>query len=468
MDRARAKPLSRQSNLSAPPSVFDVQAFLDARPMSAGQRLLLGLCFAVLMVDGAQTSAIAFVAPALTSDLAISRLALGPVLSVALVGLALGALLAGPLADRVGRKRVLVASVVLFSVWSLASATTHGLVSLVVYRFFTGLGVGAAMPNSTTLAAEFVPAKRRALLLNIMFCGFPSGASLGGFVAAWLIPHYGWRSVFVVGGVLPILLAIALTMLPESVAFMTVRRWPMQKIKAALCWVAGRDAEAIAEIEGADSFIVNDPSVNRTQSPLRVILGAKFLTGTLMLWLAYFMGLLLYFLLTSWMPILIRDAGYSVSRAASVTALFPLGGGAGALICGWFMDRTNATRVVSASYLVTAVLLLVLARSTTSMGPLMAMTFLAGVAMNGAQTSMPVLAATFYPTQGRASGVAWMLGIGRLGGVVGALAGGVLLQAGFNIVSIISGLAIAALIAGAALLYKDFASRTDLRESRQS
>ena len=148
MDRARAKPLSRQSNLSAPPSVFDVQAFLDARPMSAGQRLLLGLCFAVLMVDGAQTSAIAFVAPALTSDLAISRLALGPVLSVALVGLALGALLAGPLADRVGRKRGLVASVVLFSVWSLASATTHGLVSLVVYRFFTGLGVGAAMPNS--------------------------------------------------------------------------------------------------------------------------------------------------------------------------------------------------------------------------------------------------------------------------------------------------------------------------------
>jgi AAHS family 4-hydroxybenzoate transporter-like MFS transporter len=212
-------------------TVFDVQSFVDERPMAGAQWLMVVLCFLVLISDGFDTAAMAFVAPALATELSISRLALGPVLSAALIGLAIGALVAGPLADKIGRQRVLVGSVVMFSVWSLASAWATGVPSLWTCRLLTGLGIGAAMPNCTTLVSEFVPSSRRSFLVNLMFCGFPLGASTGGFVAAWLIPHYGWRSVFLVGGTAPLLLALALTRLPESISFMVVRNWSAEKVK---------------------------------------------------------------------------------------------------------------------------------------------------------------------------------------------------------------------------------------------
>jgi AAHS family 4-hydroxybenzoate transporter-like MFS transporter len=376
------------------------------------------------------------------------------VLSAALIGLAAGALIAGPVADRVGRKRVLIVSVMLFSLASLGSAFAHSVGALGVSRFLTGLGIGAAMPNCITLVSEFVPSKRRGFLVNLMFVGFPLGASVGGFVAAGLIPRYGWRSVFVVGGGTPLVLGLLLLLLPESVSFMAVRHWPVEKVKATLLRLFRGDAGARARIEGASGFYLEEPGPRGAGSAVGVLLAPELRFSTLMLWTAYFMGLLLYYLLTSWMPTLVRESGHTISDAARVTALFPLGGGIGALICGWLMDRVNATRVVCAAYTLTAILLVVLSRSTGAIGTLMALTFMAGIAMNGAQTSMPVLAAETYPTVGRASGVSWMLGVGRFGGILGALAGGVLLQAGYGMSTIILDLAIVALLAAAALLVK--------------
>ena len=446
---------------------LNVQQFLDDLPMVRTQWLIVGLCFLVLMTDGLHTAAMAFVAPAVTRELSISKLALGPVLAAALVGLAIGALAAGPLADRFGRKRVLVASVLICGVGSLCTASATGFLSLLVLRFITGTGIGAAMPNCTTLAAEFLPARSRALLLNLMFCGFPLGASSGGFLAAWLIPHFGWRSLFLIGGAAPLVLTALLTRLPESISFMVVRQYPVRQIRIALNKIAGRDTHALAQIATSSSFCVAEITVSK-RSPLQVMFAPRLLIGTLMLWLTYFMGLLLFYLLTSWMPTLVRDAGYSLSQAATATALFPLGGGIGAILCGWLMGRTNATRVVSGAYFITAVLMLVLAHSTGSLVSLMCMTFLAGLAMNAAQTSMPALAAASYPTYGRASGVSWMLGVGRIGGIVGAFGGGFLLQAGFSLDQIISGLAVVAAVPALALLYKDYTSRRYSSEATES
>jgi MFS transporter, AAHS family, 4-hydroxybenzoate transporter len=447
---------------------LNVQQFVDNLPMARTQWLIVGLCFLVLITDGFHTAAMAFAAPALTRELSISKLALGPVLAAALVGLAIGALVAGPLADRFGRKRVLVASVLICSVGSLCTASASGFQSLLVFRFITGTGIGAAMPNCTTLAAEFLPARSRALLLNLMFCGFPLGASSGGFLAAWLIPHFGWRSLFLIGGAAPLMLTAFLTRLPESISFMVVRKYPVQPIRIALNKIAGCNTDALALIAASSNFWVAETSAANKSSPLQVMFAPRLLIATLMLWLSYFMGLLLFYLLTSWMPTLVRDAGYSVSQAATATALFPLGGGIGAILCGWLMGRVNATRVVSGAYLMTAVLMLVLARSTGSLVSLMCMTFLAGLAMNAAQTSMPALAAATYPTYGRASGVSWMLGVGRIGGIIGAFGGGLLLQAGFSLTQIISGLAVVAAVPALALLCKDYADRQDTSQAAES
>lgn len=160
-------------------------------------------------------------------------------MSAALVGTAVGALTAGPLADRIGRKKVLIMSIVVFGGFSLLTAFATSLNQLTLLRFLTGTGLGAAMPNAATLMSEYAPERRRALLVNLMFVGFPMGSSLGGFLSAWMIPHYGWQSVLVLGGVMPLLLAVALIfLLPESARYLVVKRQPAQRIAAILRRIA--------------------------------------------------------------------------------------------------------------------------------------------------------------------------------------------------------------------------------------
>lgn len=440
-------------------TTVDVQRFIDERPFSPYQWLILLLCFLIVATDGFDTAAIGFVAPALTKDWGIEKLALGPVLSAALVGLAIGALGSGPLADRFGRKRVLVTSVLLFGLLSAACAFADSIGTLTFLRFVTGVGLGAAMPNATTLLSEYVPARRRALLVNVMFCGFTLGASAGGFVAAAMIPVHGWRSVFLAGGLLPVVLAFALFALPESIRFMVVHRWPSDQIRTILSRIARG-----SRIEATHFSLPEDHSAEK-RAPLAVILSPRYRFGTAMFWLTYFMGLLVYYLLTSWMPTLVKEAGFSLRDASMITALFPLGGGIGAITCGWLMDRFNAHRVVAVAYLLTAAFVWAMGRYIGAAGSLAVLTFIAGICMNGAQTSMPVLAASYYPTHGRASGVAWMLGVGRFGGIIGALSGGTLLQLGLGMQSILELLAIPAVIAALALLVKD--RRSDASAAEQ-
>ncbi|BBH13016.1 MFS transporter [Chromobacterium haemolyticum] len=431
--------------MSKPP--LDVQTIIDER-FSPCQRLLLALCFLVVAVDGFDTAAVGYIAPALVQEWGVPRAALGPVLSAALFGLALGALSAGPLADRYGRKSVLLASVLFFGAGSLASAFAATLEQLTALRFLTGLGLGAAMPNAVTLMSEFAPARYRAVLVNAMFCGFPLGASAGGVLASWLIPHYGWRSVLLLGGLAPLGLAVPLwRYLPESVRHMAAHGAPAARIRGVLERIAGRDLSA------EPGFVAAEPALGG-RSAVGVVLAPAYRLGSLMLWLAYFMGLLIFYLLTSWLPILIKDAGFTISQAALMTALFPLGGGIGTLAAGYLMDRFNPNRVVALGYALTAALIFAVGQGTATMLSLGGLIFLAGTAMNGAQSSMPALAAGFYPTHGRATGVAWMLGIGRFGGIAGALLGGELLRRQLELDTIFALLAIPAALATAALLCK--------------
>src|ERR671933_2555030 len=205
---------------------LDVQTFLNEHPFSAFQWTIFALCFCIVLLDGFDTAAIGYIAPSLISEWGVERPALAPVLSVALFGLAAGALAAGPLADRFGRKAVLVGSVLLMGAACLLSASSGALNQLVMWRFATGLGLGAAMPNAVTLMSEYCPDSRRATLTNAMFCGFPLGAAFGGFLAAWMIPAFGWRSVLLGGGVVPLVLVLLLfLLLPESVRYMVAESY---------------------------------------------------------------------------------------------------------------------------------------------------------------------------------------------------------------------------------------------------
>lgn len=426
---------------------IDVQEFLDQHPFSPYQWLVFALCFVVVLLDGFDTAAIGYIAPSLIKDWGVARPALAPVLSAALFGLAAGALAAGPLADRFGRKAVLLVSVSVFAVACLGSAFAGDLTQLTALRFVTGLGLGAAMPNAVTLVSEYCPAPRRSMLTNLMFCGFPLGAALGGFLAAWMIPHFGWRSVLVLGGVTPLLLLLALTRLPESVRFMVTKGHAVERIRATLMRIS-TDAAA------ASRFVLNEPGpVTRAHSGAGVVLSPPYIVGTLMLWLAYFMGLVIFYALINWMPILFKDAGLAPEQATLISALFPLGG-VGAVLLGWLMDRFDADRLIAIGYALTAIAVYAIGQAVGQVGALVAVVFVAGTLMNTAQSSMPSLAAAYYPTKGRATGVAWMLGIGRFGGIAGSFLVAELARRQLGIESIFMLVALPGAVAAMALIIK--------------
>lgn len=432
---------------------LDVQKFIDANKFSRFQWLVFAVSFLVILLDGFDTAAIGYIAPSLLKEWGIAKPQLAPVLSAALAGLAVGAVLIGPFADRFGRKYLLTGAVALFGVASLASTTSGSLDELVIWRFVTGLGLGAAMPLAVTLASEFAPTRRRAVLTSAMFTGFPLGAALGGFLAAWMIPHWGWRSVLELGGVLPIVLALfMLFTLPESVRYLVARGAPAERIRAVL----GRISASIGKAEG---FVLGETVVAKVandqgKSGVALILSRSYVVGSAMLWLTYGMGIVIFYALINWMPILLKDAGLEPQTALLVTSLFPLGG-VGAIAFGLLMDKFNANRVIMIGYLITAACVYAIGQVAGNLGWLVVMVFVGGAVMNTTQTSMPALAAAFYPTAGRATGVAWMMAIGRIGAVAAPFLVAELQRRHFDFAQIFAVLAIPGVVAAIALFVKN-------------
>lgn len=435
------------------PDDIDVQTFFDQHRISGLQWLIFGLCFLMVVLDGFDTAAIGYIAPSLIREWGVTKAAIAPVLSAALFGLAAGAFVAGPLADRLGRKRVLTVSVLVFGAACLASAHSRDLAELGVLRFITGLGLGAAMPNAVTLMSEYCPDSRRATLTNAMFCGFPLGAAFGGFLAAWMIPHFGWRSVLILGGAAPLLLLVALVvLLPESVRHMVANNYPAERIRKVLARIAG-DA-----VQGVQRFVLTEARPEaQAGSGMGVVLSRQYRVGSVMLWIAYFMGLVIFYALMNWMPVLFKEAGLDPKTGTLVAALFPLGG-VGAVLFGWLMDRFNANRIIAIGYALTAASIWWIGQTAGHLGWLVVAVFLAGTIMNTAQSSMPALAAAFYPTRGRATGVAWMLGIGRFGGIAGSFLVAELSARHMAFSEIFAVVAIPGVIAMAALIIKQYSS----------
>jgi AAHS family 4-hydroxybenzoate transporter-like MFS transporter len=380
-------------------------------------RRLLWLCFLVVLVDGFDTAIVGYVGPAARAEWGVAVSRLGPLFAAGLVGLMVGAFAVGPLADRHGRKTLLAASMVFFGVASLASSFSGGLLTLTALRFLTGVGLGGAMPTSITLASEFSPADRRASLVTLMFCGFTIGSALAGLVAAQLIDRGGWRVLLAGGGVVPLALAPVLWWtLPESPVHMRLPR-------------------------------------EREVSPVLQLLAGDLMAGTLALWLAFFMSLLVVYLLSNWMPTLIqRSTGGTLGHAALIAAMLQVGGTAGAIVVGRLMDEMNPHHVLGGIYLLGAAFIVLISRTTASPWLMGCAVFGAGFCISGGQVGGNALSAAFYPAPYRATGVAWANGIGRGGSIVGSLVGGAMLAFGWTVTTVYALVAIPAVIAAIALV----------------
>lgn len=405
---------------------IDVQEFLDSRPFAGFQWRILLLCFAVLVMDGFDIVAIGFIAPALVTDWQIPREALGPVLSMGLFGLAIGALCGGPLADRFGRRRVIIGSVFFFGLMSLLSAWSPDVAVLSVLRFLTGLGLGASQPNAATLASEYAPRKYRSLMVTVVYCGFTLGAAGGGFLASYLIASHGWPSILVVGGVVPMVFALVLAAtLPESARFLAVK----QGGRAALQRIINAISSGVAD---ASTVFVAGEGGNARKAALRQIVSAPHRLVTFALWTGLFMNLMTVYFLNSWLPIMVKDDGFSLADAAMVGAMMQLGGTLGNVVIGWEMDRWNPHKVMMGTLLGAAVFTICLGYMNPGFTGLMALCFALGFCINSSNTGWTAMAAAYYPTRMRATGTSWMTGIGRFGAILGAAVGAVLLGLHWN------------------------------------
>ena len=361
--------------------------------------LVASLCAAVVFIDGFDAQVMGFVAPALSAELRIPRVALGAVISSGTFGMMLGALAFGPIADRVGRKPVLVACTLTFGLGSLLTATATTVAALTAFRVFTGFGMGGAMPNAIALTSEFMPARSRTSIVMTMFCGFSFGSACAGWVAAAVIRRFGWQSVFVIGGLAPLLLAVLLiAFLPESIRFLASKR-------------AGEIA------------------ATRSSSVRQLIENGR--AGvTFGLWTMFFMNLLNLWFLNNWLPLIMQDAGIRIETAALITSLFQIGGLMGSLALAGVFGRRLSFRLLAAVFLAATVFILSIGEAGASIPFLAAAVFASGVAVIGGQTASNALAADLYPTAIRSTGVGWALGVGRIGSILGPILGGVLLSYG--------------------------------------
>jgi AAHS family 4-hydroxybenzoate transporter-like MFS transporter len=399
-----------------------VNEIIDQRPVGRFQAITVGFCGLVLLLDGFDTQSMGFLAPPIAEELGIPMSAFGPVFAAGLIGLMLGTMTTGPIADRWGRKWAIILSTLTFGSFSLLTPQAGTFNELVALRLLTGLGLGGAMPNVVALASEYAPKRLQPILVTAIFVGMGAGALVAGVLSSMMIPTFGWRSVFYVGGVAPILLALALIrVLPESVRFLSVRGCSPEEVARIVRRIA-------PELEGTSLSIAAAPPQRLAGVPVRHLFTERRGTGTLLLWLPFFMNLLILYFILSWLPALLRQAGMPLSAGITAVTLFSLGGIIGTLAQGPLMNAVGAHRLMLAEFAASLALVVTAASIFESLTLMMTVTFLLGVCVQGAQAGLNVLAAMFYPTEIRSTGVGWALGIGRVGSIVGPVIGGMMLS----------------------------------------
>ena len=401
-----------------------------------------------LVVDGFDIQAVGFVAPALLGEWDITRAELSPVLASALVGMAAGAASFGWLGDRSGRRTALIVSMLVVAAGSLLSAYARTPEELALYRFITGLGLGGSLPNATSLMAEFAPLAVRNLLVTSTVVGVPIGGMLGAEAAAQLLPVFGWRSVFVAGALLPLLLALAMWLwMPESPRYLARRAKRSGELARLLNRLSHTD-----RYRASDTFVIADQALNQRQVGLGALFAPGYRADTLLLWMSFLASIFSVYALFNWLPTVLSSIGLPMTVALRCALVVNLGGVLGAFVMASGMNRIGSRKVLLAFSAMGALLASALAafqRDLFDPNDLTALLIIMagiGAAILGVQTGLYSVSAHAYPTSARATGVGAALGVGRLGGILSAFAGALVSTPGGGVAPFFGGIAAVAVV----------------------
>ena len=434
-------------------TVVDVSDLIDRQAIGRFQIGVLLLCAAAMFVDGFDTQAIGYVAPALSEALGVKPAALGLVFAAGGLGAIIGGLGLAPYADRVGRKPIIVGSMLFFAVCTLLIAMANTVPQLMWMRFAIGLGLGGVVPNALALSAEYMPKKFRVTLVLMTWLGFSIGSGVAGPVAAHILEGHSWRGVFLFAGVLPVALAPLLIWgLPESLQGLAQR-------SAANLRIARTFARMNPRLAFPESARFINSEKREQGFPVALLFREGRAPITLLLWVMFFMNLLALFFLNSWLPTVLHKAGLPQHLAIIIAALLHFGGIAGGLAIAPLCDRFNPYKVLTWAYVLSGTFIAAIGLAGNKAMFAVAATFLAGFFTFGAQNSANAIAATRYPTAMRSSGIGWALGIGRTGQIVGPLIGGLLLSLKWGTSEILYVIALPSVVAATAAFFLSGSTR---------
>jgi AAHS family 4-hydroxybenzoate transporter-like MFS transporter len=401
--------------------VVQVSRLLDERGLSSFQIKVLIWSVLIALIDGYDIGAIAFAAPHLVADWHVPPSDLKWVLTASNIGVLFGSQIFGWIGDSYGRKTALISSNLFFGVFTFAAAYSTNLTELFWLRTIAGLGIGGVIPNLVAINAESAPRNLRATLAIIAAGCVPLGGAFAGFVSAAFVAHYGWPVLFSVGGVVPVIIALAAIFgLPESIKYMALHEGHRRRMEQLIASIRpGYKVPANAR------FVIEDEQQSPSSNPIYLFRNGLWLI-TPLAWLLFALNLMGYFFLISWTPTLMAAAKVPQATAALAGALLQVGGTVGALMLCWWLQRSRFFAIAILFVVAVPVVGSIGYWGTTSAAALLTSTFCAGFLVLGIQTGINVVGAMIYPTSLRANGSGWELGIGRFGSIIGPVVGGLL------------------------------------------
>lgn len=404
--------------------IAEARALIDNSKISSLQLVVFAVCFLMNALDGMDVLVISYAAPLLAADWSIPPTALGLVFSAGLAGMTTGAMLIAPYADVIGRRNMILLSILLTGGGVLVTSTVDGINALIALRFVSGLGIGAMLASVATLAAEFAPDHRRNLILGAVLAGYPIGATIFGLAAADIIPAHGWRAIFIVAGLATLVtFPIAWLLLPESPTFL-IRMRPRNALQEINRTIGRMGHPALEKLPNVAESLHS--------RSVKSLFGGELFRPTIFLWLAFFMNFAALYFLTSWIPKLATAAGLALELAIYAGAIFNFGAIFGIAASGLISQRLGLRRTIAIFLFLTAVVMSLFGFATGS-ALVLVLFGLIGFFIQGGFVGLYAIAARLYPTEIRTTGVGWAIGAGRTGAIAGPFVGGLLVASGSSI-----------------------------------
>ena len=397
---------------------INIARTVDESKFNRFHGLVVFWCAFIIVFDGYDLVVYGSVVSLLMEEWSLTSVQAGTIGSYALIGMMFGAFIFAPLADRIGRKNVILFCVILFSLFTGLIAFSNGPVEFGIYRFIAGLGLGGAFPVTVALVTEYSPSVIKNRLVTLMLCGYAIGGILASGLAIYLIPVAGWKSMFLVGAIPLLAVPFLYKYLPESLGFLMA-----QNNKK-------RIGQLVAKIDPSytprdeDEYEINIPP--KKGIPVKKLFENGRTVSTILFWLNFFLCLLITYGLGTWLPKLMTEAGYAFGSSLTFLLVLNIGGIFGSLIGGWLADKWSTKRVLTIFFTLNAISLTVMGLQPTLI-VLYLFVAIAGATSIGSQIILYSFASQFYPTEVRSTGVGWASGVGRIGGIIGPLLGGALL-----------------------------------------